>query len=253
MFDWFDLAWPWIGLGFALVLIVLLGATPVLRSDRSVPRWRDLRWLSFLAVAVYMVHNVEEYGIAADGVAHAFPDSLCMLLGQPAYPECGIPPAFYLFVNIPLVWIAGPLAAALVTRIGLAALTLWGVIGVNAVVHIAPAIALREYDPGLVTAIVLFLPLSAMTAVAVMGRQGRYRRAAGLVLLLAGALLHVVLAGSAVLFLRGAIPEWLVLAVQPAALVLGYLIVRVGERRLRKPSKPIASAASAPKDTNHST
>jgi hypothetical protein len=250
MFDWFDLAWPWIGLGFASALIVLLGTTPLLRSDRSVPRWRDLRWLSFLAVAVYMVHNVEEYGIAANGVAHAFPDSLCTLLGQPAYPVCGIPPAFYLFVNIPLVWIAGLLAAVLATRIGLAALTLWGVIGVNAVVHIAPAIALREYDPGLVTAIVLFVPLTVMTAVAVVGRQGRYRRPAGLVLVLAGVLLHVVLAGSAVLFLRGAIPDWLLLAAQPAALVLGYLIVWAGERRLRK---PIASAASAPKDTNHST
>ncbi|MDQ2699435.1 MAG: hypothetical protein M3Y46_11635, partial [Actinomycetota bacterium] len=79
MFTWFDLAWPWIGLGFATVLGILL-CTNVLRGDRSLPRWRDLRWLSFLAVAVYMVHNVEEYGIAANGVLHAFPDALCTAL-----------------------------------------------------------------------------------------------------------------------------------------------------------------------------
>lgn len=229
MFSWFDFAWPWIGMVFALALGILL-ATNVLRSDRTVPRWRDLRWLSFLAVLVYLVHNVEEYGISATGVAHAFPDSLCGVLGQPPYPECGIPPAFYLFVNLPLVWVAGPTAALLSRRFPLAGLTLWGVIGVNAVVHIVPAIAAREYDPGLVTAIVLFIPLTVMTAIAAFGPRGPYRRRAGAVLIAAGVLMHAVLAGSALLFLRGAIPEWLLLALQPAVIVAGYAIVALAGR-----------------------
>jgi hypothetical protein len=232
MFAWFDLAWPWIGLGFAVVLGILL-ATNVLRSDRTIPRWRDLRWLSFLAVTVYMVHNVEEYGIAANGVQHAFPDSLCALLGQPGYPGCGIPPAFYLFVNLPLVWVAGPVAALLAGRFSLAGLTLWGVIGVNAIVHIVPAIVQRQYDPGLVTAIVLFIPLTVMVAIAVLGRRGPYQRRAGLVLVAAGVLMHVVLAGSALLFLRGAIPEWMLLAAQPVVIAVGFLIVGVSDRALR--------------------
>lgn len=224
MFSWFDLAWPWIGLGFAVVLGALL-ATSVLRGDLAVPRWRDLRWLSFLAVVVYMVHNVEEYGVSATGVLHAFPNSLCGLLGQPGYPACGIPPAFYLFVNLPLVWVAGPVAALLSRRAPLAGLTLWGVIGVNAIVHIVPAIVTREYDPGLVTAIVLFVPLTVMTAVAAFGRRGAYRRRAGLVLIGAGVLMHAVLAGSALLYLRGVIPEWLLLFTQPAVIAVGYALV----------------------------
>lgn len=232
MFTWFDLAWPWIGLVFAAAIAVLLFATNLLRSDPGMPRHRDLRWLAFLAVAVYLVHNVEEYGIAANGIPHAFPDSLCTLLGQPAYPQCGIPPLFYLFVNLPLVWIAGPLAALLFGRLRLAALTLWGVIAVNAVVHVVPAIVRRDYDPGLVTAVVLFIPLSVVTARAIL-RQ--YRRGAIPVLLGAGALLHIVLAGSVILYLRGALPEWLLLAAQPAVLVVGYLIVRAVEPRLRRP------------------
>lgn len=229
MFSWFDFAWPWIGLVFALALGILL-ATNVLRSDRTVPRWRDLRWLSFLAVLVYLVHNVEEYGISATGVIHAFPDSLCRVLGQPPYPECGIPPAFYLFVNLPLVWVAGPVAALLSRRFPLAGLTLWGVIGVNAVVHIVPAIVAREYDPGLVTAIVLFIPLTVMTAIAAFGPRGPYPRRAGAVLIAAGVLMHAVLAGSALLFLRGALPEWLMLALQPAVIAVGYAIVAVAGR-----------------------
>jgi len=230
MLSWFDLAWPWIGLGFAAALIVLL-CTNLLRSDASISRWRDLRWLSFLAVALYLVHNVEEYGIAANGVFHAFPDTLCTLLGQPAYPECAIPPAFFLFVNLPLVWIVAPLAALLFGRLRLAALTLWGVIAINAVVHIVPAIALREYDPGLVTAVILFIPLSFIAAKAILRV---YHRRALIVLLAAGVLMHGVLAASALLFLRGAIPEWLMLAAQPTVIVVGFLLVHAVEPRLRK-------------------
>lgn len=238
MFTWFDLAWPWIGLGFAAVLVVLLFATNLPRSEG--PRWRDPRWLSFLAVAVYMVHNVEEYGIAANGVAHAFPDSLCTLLGQPPYPACGIPTEFFLFVNLPLVWVAAPLAAILGGR-RLVALTLWGVIAVNAVVHIAPAIALREYDPGLLTAVVLFVPLSVWTARALVGRTGPFRRRALIWLLLAGVLMHAVLAGSVLLYLRGAIPEWLLLALQPAAIAAGYGLVALASRRGTSRDAPIGS------------
>ena len=238
MFTWFDLAWPWIGLAFAAALIVLLFATPLLRGDRSLPRWRDLRWLSFLAVAVYMLHNVEEYGLSANGVLHAFPNSLCELLGQADYPGCGIPPAFFLFVNLPLVWIAGPVAAMLSRRFPLAGLTLWGVIGINAVVHIVPAILRREYDPGLVTAIVLFLPLTAMVFAVAFGRRGPYLRRAAVLILAAGALMHGVLGASVALGLRGSLPWWLVLALQPTVIAVGYFVVGLVDRRVRKSVGP---------------
>ena len=234
MFTWFDLAWPWIGIVFAAALGILLFATNLLRQSLATPRWRDLRWLSFLAVAVYMVHNVEEYGLAANGAPHAFPDALCEALGQPDYPMCGIPPVFFLFVNLPLVWIAGPVAALLAKRFPLAGLTLWGVIGVNAIVHIAPAVVRREYDPGLLTAVILFVPLTAMVFVAAFGRRGRYRRRAALLLTAAGMLMHAVLAGSLAGYLYAGTPEWLVLALQPAVIAAGYFVVGLLDRRLRR-------------------
>jgi len=48
--------------------------------------------------------------------------------------------------------------------------------------------------------------------------------------------MHAVLAGSVLLFLRGAIPEWLLLAAQPVGIALGYLIVGLVDRRLRRPT-----------------
>jgi len=234
MSTWFDLAWPWIGLVIAVGLLILLFATNLLRGAPTSPRWRDLRWLSFLAVAVYVLHNVEEYGVAANGVPHAFPNALCEALGQPDYPMCGIPHVFFLFVNLPLVWIAAPAAALLSRRFPLAGLTLWGVIGVNAVVHIAPAVVRREYDPGLLSAVILFVPLGVVAFTAAFGRHGPYRRSAALLLLAVGMLMHAVLAGSLIAYLNGAAPEWLLLALQPLVVVLGYAIVAVSDRRFRR-------------------
>lgn len=243
VFGWFDLAWPWIGLGFAGVLLVMLFATNVLRTPAPdaagrgpLPRLRDLRWLSFLGTALYMIHNVEEYGIAANGVLHAFPDSLCTVLGQPDYPACGIPPVFYLVVNLPLVWVLGPLAALLARRFPLAGLILWGVIGINALAHIGPAIALREYDPGLLTAVLLFVPLTVLTIRAAFGRRGPYRPVAAVLLLGLGVFMHAVLAGGVLLYLRGALPEWVLLLAQPAAMALSYAVLVAADPRLRRAS-----------------
>lgn len=231
MFTWFDFAWPWMGLGFAAVLAVLLFATPLLRGDPALPRRHDLRWLSFLATAVYMVHNVEEYGIAANGVPHAFPDSLCELLGQPGYPGCAIPTPFFLFVNLPLVWILGPVAAGLSRRFPLAGMVLWGVTGVNTLAHVVPALVKREYDPGLVTAVVLFAPLTVLAIRAVLRT---YRRPAVAVLMAAGGFVHAVLAGSLLLYLNGLIPVWLLYTLQPLSMAAIYLAVRANEHRLRR-------------------
>lgn len=151
----FDLLWPWIGLGFTGVLVVLLFATNLLRGARSGQRWQGPRWLSFLAIAVYLLHQFEEYGVAANGVRHAFLDGLCATLGQPPYPGCSIPPVFYVAVNISLVGIA----ALRSRRFPLVRLARWGVIAVNALVHVAGALANAQYNAGLVTAALLFVHL----------------------------------------------------------------------------------------------
>jgi len=106
------------------------------------------------------------------------------------------------------------------------------VIAVNALVHIVPAILMGAYDPGLLTAVVLFVPLALVAGATIPGRYADHRLASVAAPIGAGILMHVVLAGSAVLFLRGAIAEWALLAAQPVAIVLGYLLVRFAERRM---------------------
>lgn len=100
MFSTFDLEFAWIGLGAAVVLTVVLLATDALRSDHALSRWKDPSCLGWLAVVMYLFHIFEEYGIAADGARHAFPDSLCTRLGLGTYPDRAIPTEFYLFVTV---------------------------------------------------------------------------------------------------------------------------------------------------------
>jgi hypothetical protein len=220
--SWIDIAFPWIGLAATVVLLALLFGTDVLRGNQASSRWRDPAWLSWLAMALYLIHNVEEYGIDLFGRLHEFPVSMCATLKLPAYPACPMPPAFFLAVNLPLFWIGAPIAALLSRRHPLVGLTFYGVIFTNALVHLAPSLAGQGYGPGTLTAAILFLPVSAWVAYACFGK-GRLPYKALALLVGNGVILHVILMGSMSLFVRGVISAPLLVAVQVLNAILFLL------------------------------
>lgn len=134
--SWFDLAWPWIGLGIGAILFVFLFATQKLRGTTDGFRWRDPVWLAWLMSAVYFLHNFEEYGIDALGQAHAFPIATCSIQHLPPYPACPIPPGFYLAVNIAGVWIGSVLAALLCKKNKAVGLGYAGLLITNGLAHV---------------------------------------------------------------------------------------------------------------------
>jgi hypothetical protein len=164
MWSWFDLAFPWLGAVGAALLLVLLFGTRRLQRDLNVSRWRDVTWLAWLAVVAYLLHNIEEYGVDALGHVHGFPDGMCMTVGLAPFPACIIPPAFFLVVNIPLFWVEAPFAATRARLQPLVGLSFYGVIFVNALAHIVPFIARGMYSSGVVTAALMFLPISFWVA-----------------------------------------------------------------------------------------
>ena len=115
-----------------------LFGTRFLKSEPGSSRWRDRVWLSWLAVAIYLLHNVEEYGIDVFGRTTQFPAEICFVLNLPVTPDCPIPAAYFLSVNIPLIWVVAPIAAFLSRRHRLVGLAFYGVIFVNLFFHIMP-------------------------------------------------------------------------------------------------------------------
>lgn len=223
--SWLDLNFPWVGAAAAVLLLVLLLFTDRLRSDLNQPRWKDLRWLSWLAVVIYLIHNVEEYGVDLLGQVHAFPQSMCATLGQPPYPFCPIPAPFYLAVNLPLFWLGAPFAAMMSRRHPVLGLAVYGVIFVNALTHLG-AFVRAGYNPGALTALVLFLPASFWVARVCFGKHGlRYRALAFIVA--NGVLLHIVLAGSMMLFLHGAIGAEALTAIQILNAVVFFALASI--------------------------
>jgi hypothetical protein len=241
-FTWFDLAFPWIGLVGALALLALSFGSRLLRSDPASSRWRDRVWLSWMAVVAYLLHNVEEYGVDLLGQRHAFPAALCALLRLPPYPGCPIHPSFFVAVNIPLFWVVGPVAALQSRRHPLIGLSLYSVIIINALIHVLSAVGTGAYNPGLLTAVVVFLPLSAWVGHACFGRGGLSYKALAFVIVW-GVVLHAILAVPMLLFASGKISNtvlvWLQLLNAPLLLLVMWFAERWrGGALLRTASQP---------------
>ncbi|WP_348641114.1 HXXEE domain-containing protein [Martelella sp. HB161492] len=111
--------------------------------------------LIYLHLPIYMFHQVEEH--AGDRFRHF--TNVTLFRGVEA-----LRPVDVIIVNLPVVWgvnLISFYAALLISPgLGLAAPYL---MLVNAILHLVTTIRLRCYNPGLVTAIVLFLPLSLAT------------------------------------------------------------------------------------------
>ncbi|WP_424814438.1 HXXEE domain-containing protein [Roseococcus sp. YIM B11640] len=225
---WFDLNFPWIGAAAAAVLLALLFGTGLLRADLRKPRWRDPSWLSWMGVVAYLLHNVEEYGIDLLGRRHRFPADFVQALNLPPYPDSPVPPLFFLAVNVTAFWVAAPLAALLSRRHPLVGLSVYGIIIVNFFAHLLPLLGRAEYGAGLLTALTVFLPLSIWTIHACFG-PGRMSYRALALLVAGGILVHIILGGSVLLFLHGAIGGTALVLAQVVNPFLLMFILRRGE------------------------
>jgi len=229
----FSHLWPWIGLGLAAML--LLGLTVGdMRGDRAVPRSRDMVWLAWAATAAYLLHQFEEHGIDARGAPYAFRGMLCTRFGFADAAACPIPDSFITAVNIPVVWLAGPIAALLGRRRPAIALSYFSVPAVNALAHIGPALAAGEYNPGLLTAVLLFVPLS-LWAFRIALRRPDLGWPIVAATIAGGIAVHAVLMLSLKAYLAGALGENALVAIQLVNPAIPLLLAAATMRLLRSP------------------
>lgn len=155
--------------GGALAGILILALSPVICFA-----WPLAMILVFMQLPCYMLHQFEEHN--HDRFRTFFNEILGK--GQPVLSEAGV-----CFINTVGVWGVNAVSISLAFFAGIG----FGLIGiyltlVNALIHIVQAMALRRYNPGLFTAVVLFLPVSlvALWAVCATGQATLRQHALGL-------------------------------------------------------------------------
>lgn len=163
MYDILWVAWPWIGFGMGIVLLIQLLFTDNLRSDINVSRLRDPTWLSWAMAVAFLIHVVEEYGIYfANGqyalIQNFIDTGISAMFG-------GIPLLFFPIINIMATWIAFPLAAAISKKRPVIGLSTLGFVLVNGLTHLGALINGGNFMGG-ATGIFVFLPLFIWTVYA---------------------------------------------------------------------------------------
>jgi hypothetical protein len=142
--------------------------------------------------------------------------------------ECPIPEAFLTAVNLSVVWAVGLIAALSARRCPALVAATYGILFINGVTHLAPAILRQRYNPGVLTSFVLFLPLGVWMierARLTLGVSGVIR------LIWAGILVHGVLVASLGLFVRGAIAESALIVVNIANAGVPVAVGLIGRKR----------------------
>lgn len=153
----------WMKLGIYAAPFLLLGFFSQ-RETQISSVVSDLKLISILMLLAYLLHQYEEHWIDLFGNQYAFYDSVNqMLLNLLDAQNQSILPlsrAAIFIINTSLVWLVGAIAIWRSPNHLFPTLAMAGITLVNAVSHITLAVITQSYNPGLVTAIMLFIPLS---------------------------------------------------------------------------------------------
>ncbi len=157
--------------GGLLAGLLLLGMMPVLTAG-----WPVVDRLTYAVLPIYMLHQWEEHD---DDRFRRFVNAR---IGGGAEV---LSPAFVFVVNIVGVWVVSAVMIALARLVASG----FGVVGaylllVNAMLHIVQGIGMRVYNPGLLTAVALFVPLGIALMVAVLPVTTAVHHVVGLVVVL---------------------------------------------------------------------
>ena len=141
--------------GGFLAGIMLLALMPLFAAGG----WSAAFTLVFLVLPIYMLHQYEEHD------ADRFRQWVNREVGGGLEV---LTPAAVFVINIGAVWALDVVVIYLAARVdlGLGLIAAYLML-VNAIIHIAGGIRARAYNPGLVTAVMLFLPASIRTIAAI--------------------------------------------------------------------------------------
>ncbi len=143
---------------FLVFLAFAFSEKPLRLSDNDIGFYALILWIA------YIIHQFEEHWVDLLGQVYAFKPYVNMVLLDLMRAPAGTPPpltdAGVFVINTSLVWLVAALAILKARHRLFPALCMVSIVLVNAVSHVGMAIIRGGYNPGLLTAIVLFFPLS---------------------------------------------------------------------------------------------
>ena len=210
LYSLFYHVWPWMGLGAAVVLFILIFFSNNLRSDINKPRMKDPAILAWLGVLVYLLHNFEEFGLDLYG-------------NQLGIVNARATEGLTLGCNLALIWIAFPLAAYFVqrgrTRMA-AALACFSLL--NSTGHIMQGIIFGMYNPGLLNSALLCWPFGIWTLY-VCSKYEKQSKSLFVNLFLSAVAYHIILIAAGVGLKLGMSEFWQTIILLADACLIFYL------------------------------
>lgn len=197
----------WMKVGTFLAPFLLFVAA-AFRKDDAAPAWTDLAVLSVWMLVAYIVHQFEEHWVDVLGNVYAFHGTVnALLMGAFGVDEAPLTPEGIFVINTSLVWLVGALAIWRSPGHVFPALAMASVIVVNAFAHIVIGVVNLAYNPGLLTSVVVFLPIGGYVYAFVLRERLADRWQVGASVAW-GVLAHVVMVGGLVAGqVFGAFPE----------------------------------------------
>lgn len=151
----------WMKIGAFLAPILVFAGFKA-RGEATSPWTTDVALIAYLLTASYLIHQVEEHWVDLLGREYPLYEFLngliATLFGDDKYGILTRSGIFY--VNAGMVWTAGFLAILTSPKQIFPALAMAGIMLVNGIAHILNAVITVEYNSGLATGVLLFLPLS---------------------------------------------------------------------------------------------
>ncbi|MEN0068615.1 MAG: HXXEE domain-containing protein [Myxococcota bacterium] len=199
----------WMKFGTFLAPFLLFIAV-AFRPANAGPVHRDLRVLSLWMLVAYLIHQFEEHWIDLEGNVYAFHASVNELLmgvfGLDTGPGPLTPEGIFV-INTSLVWLVGAIAVWRAPHHRFPALAMASIIVVNAIAHIGLGIVRLDYNPGLLTSLIVFLPIGGYVYAFV--RQANLASTREVLASVAwGVIAHIIMVGGLVLGqIQGLFPE----------------------------------------------
>ena len=155
----------WMKLGTLMFPFLVFAALSFPPAEERI-NFKGAKWIALALLGAYIIHQFEEHWIDVFGNVYAFQASvngmISVATGHPFAAERPLTAEAIFVINTSLVWLVGFLAIWLAPAKLFPTLAMAGIVLVNGLVHILGGIAFSDYNPGLVTSVIIFLPISSV-------------------------------------------------------------------------------------------